>query len=100
MISRDKERFVNEIHRHNSGLVNDSSLLRMKEENLDNVNFESVRPASGNRGYDSDDSDTAKSNDKPSSELGGTAIPTTCAASLRSCNSTVHSHYTRKGIPR
>ena len=69
LISRGKERFVNEIHRHNPEIVNDSFLLPMKEENLHNVRFESVKLASGNRGYCSEVSDTAKSNDKPSSEL-------------------------------
>ena len=61
-MSRGKERFVNEIHRHNPEIVNDRSLLRTKEENFDNVSFESVKPASGNRGYGSEDSDTAKWN--------------------------------------
>ena len=74
LTSRGKETFVNEIPRHKPGIVNDSSLLRTKDENLENVSFESVKLASGNRGYGSDDSDTAKSNDKPSNELRKTAI--------------------------
>ena len=69
LTSRGKERFVNEIHRHKPGIVGDTSLWRTKEENLENVSFESVKPASGNRGYGSEDLDTAKSNDKPSNEL-------------------------------
>ena len=69
LASRGKEKFVNEIHRHKAGIVNDSSLLRTKEENIENVSFESVKLASGNRNYGSEDWDTAKSNDKPSSEL-------------------------------
>ena len=100
IISRGKERFVNEIHRHNSGLVNDSFLLRIKEENLDKVSSEYVKLASGNRGYGSEDSDTAKSDDKPSSELGETAISATFATSSRSCGSIVHLHYTKNDIPR
>ena len=88
------------IHRHKPGIVNDSSLLRTKEENLENVSFESVKLASGNLGYGSEDSDTAKSNDKPSSELRKTAIFTTSATSSRSCNSIVHAHYTKKKIRR
>ena len=90
LTSRGKERFVNEIHRHKPGIVNDTSLLRTKEENFENVSFESVKLASGNRGYGSEDSDTAKSNDKPSSELRKTAISTTFATSSRSGNSIVN----------
>ena len=37
LISRGHERFVNEIHRHNSDIVNYGSSLRTKEENLSNV---------------------------------------------------------------
>ena len=36
---RGKERFVNEIHRHKPGIVNDTPLLRTKEEKLENVSF-------------------------------------------------------------
>ena len=54
----------------------------------------------GNRGYGSEDSDIAKSNDKPSSELRKTAISTKFATSSRSCNSVVHAHYVKKKIPR
>ena len=101
LMSRGREKIVNEIHRHNPEIVNDRSLLRTKEENFDNVSFECVKLASGNRGYGSQDSDTAKSNDKPSSSgLRKTAISTTLAASSRSCSSIVHSHYTKKEISR
>ena len=96
LTSRGKERFVNEIHSHKLGIVNDSSLLRSKEENLENVSFESVKLDSGNRGYGSEDSGAAKSNDKPSNELRKTAISTTFATSSRSCNSIVQ----RTKIPR
>ena len=61
---------------------------------------ESVKLASRNRGSGLNDSDTAKSNDKPSSELRKTAISTTFATSSRSCHSLVHAHYTKKKIPR
>ena len=64
------------------------------------MSFESVKPASGNRGYVPEDLETAKSNDKPSSELRKTAISTTFATSSKSCNSIVHAHYTEKEIPR
>ena len=92
LTNRGKERFVNEIHRHKPGIVNDTSLLGTKQEDLENVSFESVKPASGNRGYGSEDSDSAKSNDKPSNELRKTAMSTTFATSSRSCNSIVHAH--------
>ena len=44
-ISRVHERFVNEIRRNNSDIVNYSSSLRTKGENLKNVCFESSQPA-------------------------------------------------------
>ena len=69
LISRGYERFVNEIHRHNPEPVNYSSSLRTKEENFDNVSFESVKPATGNREHGPEGSEIAKSDDKPSSDL-------------------------------
>ena len=39
---------MNEIHRHDSDIANHSSSLRTKEENFDNVGFESSKPAVGN----------------------------------------------------
>ena len=93
---RGIKRFVNESHRHKPGIVNDTPLLRTKEEYLENVSFESVKLASGNRDYGSEDSDIAKSNDKPSSELRKTAISKIFATSSRSCNSVVHAHYVKK----
>ena len=62
--------------------------------------FESVKLDSRNRGSGSNESDTSKSNDKPSSELRKTAISTTFATSSRSCNSIVLAHYTKKEVPR
>ena len=37
LVSCGRERFVNEIHRHNSNIVNNSSPLCAKEDNLNNV---------------------------------------------------------------
>ena len=45
LICRGHERFVNEIHRHNSDIMNYSSSLREKEDNLNDVCFESSKPA-------------------------------------------------------
>ena len=39
LMSRGHERLVNEIHRHNSDIVNNSSSLRTKKEIVDNVFF-------------------------------------------------------------
>ena len=47
---------MNEIHRHNSDIVNYSSSLRTKEENLNNVCFESSKPAVVNHVQGSQDS--------------------------------------------
>ena len=47
LISRGHEKFVNEIHRHDPEFVNYSSSLHTKEENFDNVSFESVKPSYG-----------------------------------------------------
>ena len=54
-ISRGHERFVNEIHRHNSDIVNHSSSLRAKEENLNDVCLESSKSAVVNHGQGSQD---------------------------------------------
>ena len=43
LISRGHERFVNEIHRHNSDIVNYSSSFRAQDENFDNVGFPSSK---------------------------------------------------------
>ena len=58
LISRGHERFVNEIHRQNSDVVNYSSSLRAKEDNLTDVCFESSKPAVVNHGQGSQDSNT------------------------------------------
>ena len=44
LISRGHERFVNEIHRRNSDIVNNSSSLRAQEDNLNDVCFECSKP--------------------------------------------------------
>ena len=53
LISRGHETFVNEIHRHNSNIVNYSSSLRVKEDNLNDVCLESSKPAVVNHGQGS-----------------------------------------------
>ena len=60
MISRGHERFVNELHRHNSDTVKYSSSLRTKEEDLKNVCFESSKPVVVNHGQGSQDSNNVK----------------------------------------
>ena len=67
LISRGHERFVNEIHRHNSDIVNYSSSLRTKEENLNNVCSESSKPAVVNHGQGSQDSNNVETKLEPSS---------------------------------
>ena len=66
-ISRGHERFVNEIHRHNSDIVNCSSSLRTKEENLNNVCSEFSKPAVLNHEQGSQDSNNVKTKVEPSS---------------------------------
>ena len=67
LISRGHERFVNEIHRHNSDIVNYGSSLRTKEENLNNVCFESSKNAVENYVQGSQDSNSVKTNVESSS---------------------------------
>ena len=67
LISGVHERFVNEIHRHNSDIVNYSSLLRTMEENLNNVCFESSKLAMVNHGQGSQDSSNVKTKVESSS---------------------------------
>ena len=66
-ISRGHERFVNEIHRHNSDIVNYSSSLRAKENNLNVVCLEFSKPAVVNHGQGSQDSNNVKTKVEPSS---------------------------------
>ena len=54
------ERFANEIHRHNSDIVNCSSSLRAKECNLNDVCLKSSKPAVVNHGQGSQDSNNVK----------------------------------------
>ena len=67
LISRGHERFVNEIHRHNSDTVNYFSSLRTKEENLHAVCSESSKPAVVNHEQGSPDSNNLKTKVEPSS---------------------------------
>ena len=67
LISRGHERFVNEIHRHNSDFVNYSSSLRAKEDNLNDVCLESSTPAVVNHGQAAQDSNNVKTKVEPSS---------------------------------
>ena len=77
--SRGHEGFVNEIHRHNSEIVNYSSSLCTKEENFDNVGFESSKAAvvnhkQGSQG--SQDSNNVKTKDESSGVLRETVAST------------------------
>ena len=65
--SRGQERFVNEIHRHNSDIVNYSSSLRTKEENFKNVCSESSKLAVVNNEHGSQDSNNVKTEVESSS---------------------------------
>ena len=47
LLNRGHERFVNEIHRHNSDIVKYSSSLRAKEDNLNDVCLESSKTYRG-----------------------------------------------------
>ena len=67
LISGGHERFVNEIHRHNSDIVNYSSSLHTKEENLNNVCSEFSKPAVVNHEQGSHDSNNVETKVEPSS---------------------------------
>ena len=67
LLSRGHERFVNEIRRHNSDIVNYSSSLRTKEENLNNVCPESSKLAVVNHVRGSQDSNSVKTKVESSS---------------------------------
>ena len=64
LMSRRHERCVNEIHRHNSNIVNYSSSLSTKEENFDNVGFDSSNPAVVNHEQGSQDSNNVETKDE------------------------------------
>ena len=66
LITRGHERFVNEIHHHNTNNVKYSSSLRTKEENFDNVGFESSKPAVVSYEQRSQDSDIVETKDESS----------------------------------
>ena len=67
LTSRGHERFVNDIHRHNSDIVNNGSSWRAKEYNLNDVCLESSKPAVVNHGQGSQDSNNVKTKVEPSS---------------------------------
>ena len=67
LISRGHERVVNEIHRHNSDIVNYSSSLRAKEDNFNDVCLEFSKPAVVNHGQGSQVSNNVKAKVEPSS---------------------------------
>ena len=67
MISSGHARFVNEIHRHNSDIVNYSSSLRANEDNLNDVCLKTSKPAVVNHGQGSQDSNNVKTKVEPSS---------------------------------
>ena len=67
LICRGHEIIVNEIHRHNSDIVNCCSSLRTKEDNLNDVCFESSKLAVANHGQGSQDSNIVKTKVEPSS---------------------------------
>ena len=58
---------MNGIHRHNYDIMNYSSSLRMKEENLNNVCFESSKPVVVKHGQGSQDPNNDKTKVEPSS---------------------------------
>ena len=65
LIGRGHERFVDEIHRHNSDIVIYSSSLREKEDNLNDVCVESSKPFIVNDGQGSQDSNDVKTKVEP-----------------------------------
>ena len=67
---------MNEIHRHNSNIVNYSPSLRTKEENFDNVGFESSKPAVVNHEQGSQGSSNVETKDESSGALRETVAST------------------------
>ena len=109
------ERFVNEIYRHNSNIVNYSFSLRTKEENFDNVGFESSKPAVVQHKQGSQDSNNVKTKDESLGVLRETVASAirVAPASSKSSNggsggssnpTSIHpkakSIYTKKEIPK
>ena len=86
-MSRGPERFLNEIHRHNSDIVNYSSSLRTKEESLNDVCSESSKPAVVNHEQGSQDSNNVKTKVEPSSVHGETVASTIRVAPVSSKSS-------------
>ena len=101
LISRGHERFVDEIHRHNSDIVNYSSSLRTKEDNLNDV-----CPAVVNHWQGSQDSNNVKTKVEPSSMYRETvastirvARPRRKAAAAAAAAAAVLRQYIRKQSP-
>ena len=80
LVSRGRERFVNEIHRHDSDIVNYSSPLRAKECNVNDVCFEPSITAVVNHGQGSQDSNNVKTKVEPSSMHRETVASTKCCS--------------------
>ena len=103
---------MNEIHRHNSKIVNYSSSLCTKEENFDKVGFESSKPAVVNHEQGSQDSNNVKTKGEPCDVLRETVASTmreTQASSKRSSGGSSNpmsmhpktkSIYMKKEIPK
>ena len=112
LISRGHERFVNEIHRHNSDIVNNSSSWRTKEENLNNVCFESSKLAVVNHSQGSQESNNVETKVESSSVHRATVASTIRVAPASSKSSSggssnptsIHpkakSIYIKKEIPK
>ena len=67
---------MNEIHGLNSAIVHYGSSLHKREENFDNVSFESSKPTVVHHWQGSQDSNNVETKDKPSSVLRDTDVST------------------------
>ena len=76
LISRVHEKFVNELHLQNDTIVNHSSSLLRREENSDQVNQDSDKPAFGKPMQGSEDSDGVVMREKHSTQLRETVAST------------------------
>ena len=75
LISCGYEEFVNELHLHNTTIMNHSSSLLRREEKSDQVNQDSDKPAFGKPMQGSEKSDIGMK-EKPSSQLRETVAST------------------------
>ena len=95
---------MNEIHRHNSDIVNYSSSLRATEDNLNDVCLESSKPAVVNHGQGSQDSNNVETKVEPSSVHRETVASTirvtpACRSNPTSIHPKSKSIYIKKDIP-